>query len=65
MQSNIGQTRQLNRYESDSDHKCLIYIGLLACLFSEHDKQSLDFQGPAGRIDQLSTKLSTESWDGW
>jgi hypothetical protein len=43
--------------------KLLILLMSPKCLFFQQPKQSLDFQGLAGGIDELSTKLSTEILD--
>ena len=61
MQRNIDTLRRFLRYESHSDCKSLIYISFTACLFFGQLKQSLDFQGLAGSVGELSTKLSTEN----
>lgn len=63
MRRNINIVRHRFRYQSHSDCKSLIYIGVAPCLFSGQLKQSLDFQCPAEAIDHLSTKLSTEILD--
>jgi hypothetical protein len=65
MQRNINAVSFRSRYQSHSDRKSLIYIGLVPCLFSGQLKQSLDFQCPGETIDYLSTKLSTETLDDY
>jgi hypothetical protein len=51
------------RYQSHSGYKQLIYNSFLNCHFSVQGKRGLDFQGPAGFIEPLSTKLSTDNLD--
>ena len=50
----------LNRYQSHSAAKLLIYIGFLKCFFYGQSSESLDLQGLQRLGGNLSTKLSTE-----
>jgi len=50
----------LNRYESHSAAKLLIYIDFLKCFFYWQSSKSLDLQGLPRSQANLSTKLSTE-----
>jgi hypothetical protein len=54
-----------SRYQTHSNCKLLIYKGFEICIIFRQANKSLDLQGPAGPIDHLSTKLSTENLDDW
>jgi hypothetical protein len=59
-QSNVS----LAHYKTHSIGKSLIYKGFDFCIIFGQANESLDLQGPAASIDDLSTKLSTENLDG-
>jgi hypothetical protein len=50
-------------YQTHSICKYLILKSFGFCIFFGQAKESLDLQGPAASIDDLSTKLSTENLD--
>jgi hypothetical protein len=54
------QLQVLNRYESHSVAKLLIYKDFSKCFFYGQSSQSLDLQGLSRSQGNLSTKLSTE-----
>lgn len=48
------------RYQTHSERKSLIYIGLVNCFFLWQFDEALDFKGLERLKVNLSTKLSTE-----